>query len=89
MPFRSIVAGPEELAKLSAAFDRAWIEINAAAPIDPLAAAAARERLGYVIVGLWKLDPSQDLASAAVRFFSSTADADLSAATGLAQTLNR
>ena len=66
---------------------RAWIEINAAAPIDPLAGAAARERLGYIIVGIWKLDSSQDLASAAVRLFTSTADANLTAATDLAQSL--
>jgi hypothetical protein len=87
MPFRSIVAEPEELAKLSEAFDRAWIEINEAAPVDPLAAAAARERLGYIIVGLWKLDPRQDLASTAVRLFTSTADAAPTAAMDLAQSL--
>jgi hypothetical protein len=75
MPFRSIIATPEELAALSAAFDASWIAINELSPIDPLAASAARERLGYIIVGLWKADPSQDLARAAITQFSTAADA--------------
>jgi hypothetical protein len=54
MPFHSIVAEPQELAKLSAAFDVAWIDINSATPIAPAEQSIARERLGYIIVGLWK-----------------------------------
>ena len=84
MPFRSIIAEPEELAKLYGVFDSAWIEINRHSPVDPLATPAARERLGYIIVGLWKADPSQDLVKAAIEQFTSTADFTLPAPAKLA-----
>jgi hypothetical protein len=54
MPFRSIVAEPQDLAKLSAAFDAAWIGINSTTPIAPAEQSTARERLGHIIIGLWK-----------------------------------
>ena len=69
MPFRSIVADPQELQKLCDAFDVAWTALNSARPVDPLMAAAERERLGYIIVHLWQADPQGSLATQAVRQF--------------------
>lgn len=69
MPFRSLAASPEDLTKLSTAFDAAWIAINEGKPIDPLAVSGCRERLGAIIVSLWQADPDQELAKAAVAKF--------------------
>ena len=67
MPFRSIVASPEELARIAAAFEDAWGEV---APwIDPLSAAGQRERLAAIITELWSEDPTIDLARSAVQRF--------------------
>jgi hypothetical protein len=68
MPFRSIVAEPHELAKLAAAFDAAWIDINGATPIAPAEQSVARERLGYIIIGLWK-QGEEGLAAKGVQLF--------------------
>jgi hypothetical protein len=38
MPFRSIVATPEDLALIVAAFEKAWSEIEARRATDPLRA---------------------------------------------------
>jgi hypothetical protein len=89
MPFRSVVAEPEELKRLAGAFDAAWIAINSPRPIDPIAASAARERLGYIIVGLWKTDPHQDLAAAAVQQFIAAPGIISTATFNPAQPLNR
>jgi hypothetical protein len=51
MPLRSVDAEPDELAKLCAAFDAAWIGINSPEPIASAGQSAARERLGYIMVG--------------------------------------
>lgn len=72
--FSNRVAEPEELAKLGAAFDAAWLGINDASTIGATAQAAARERLGYIIVDLWKADPEQDLAARAVEQFIAVAE---------------
>jgi hypothetical protein len=69
MPFGSLVADPEALALLSAAFDAAWVEIDRAELIDPLAQSAARERLGYIIVGIWRANPDAPLVELAVKAF--------------------
>lgn len=71
MPFRSIVATPEELARIAAAFDEAWSEI--AARVDPPSEPVQRERLASIIAELWRADPSVDLAVLAVRRFDETA----------------
>jgi hypothetical protein len=75
MPFHSIVAEPEELAALSSAFDAAWREINRHHPIDPLRVAAERERLGFLIVTLWKSEPVETWVPKAVEGFLAAADA--------------
>lgn len=76
MPFRSLVTTPEELAKLSAAFELAWIVINQHAPVEPEDEARARELLGYILIALWRDDPSGDLAELAVaRYLSDRHDA--------------
>jgi hypothetical protein len=53
-------------------------------PIHPLVVPAARERLGYIIVGLWKAEPSQDFARVAAEQFASAPDFTLSAPADLA-----
>jgi hypothetical protein len=68
MPFRSIVAEPHELAKLSSAFDAAWIAINDARPIAPAQQTAARERLESILIRLWQ-DGEEDLAAKGVELF--------------------
>lgn len=75
MPFRSIVAEPEELATLSTAFDAAWQQINARQAIDPLRVAAERERLGFLIVTLWKSEPIETWIPKAVEGFFGATDA--------------
>ncbi|KFC64692.1 hypothetical protein FG93_05288 [Bosea sp. LC85] len=70
MPFRSIVATPEELARIAAAFEEAWNDIEAR--IDPLSAPGQRERLAAIVAELWA-DHPLDLAAAAVRRFNETA----------------
>lgn len=72
MPFSSIVASPEELAKISTAFDRAWEEIEACDAVPPLSLPAERERLGYIVAELWKSNPNGDLARLAVEQFFRT-----------------
>lgn len=57
---------------LAAAFDSAWIEINARRAIDPLVASGSRERLGAIIVSEWRANPEQDLVAVAVERFMST-----------------
>jgi hypothetical protein len=73
MPFRSIVATPEQLAFISAAFDKAWAEIERCGGVDPLSEAAERERLGYIVAELWKTETPGDLATLAVGQFFRTA----------------
>ncbi|KFC62366.1 hypothetical protein FG93_06066 [Bosea sp. LC85] len=76
MPFRSIVATPEELAVIAAEFEKAWSEIEARGSFDPLNAVGQRERLGYIIAGLWSAGHSFELAELAVLRFDETAMAD-------------
>lgn len=73
MPFRSIVAAPEELAEIVAAFEAAWQEIEARGTVPALAVAAERERLGYIVAGLWNARTPGQLAELAVRQFDATA----------------
>lgn len=73
MPFRSIVANPEDVARMTAALEDAWAEIQRRKPIPVLSVAAERERLGYIVAGLWQQDPHCDLATAAVERFLATA----------------
>lgn len=76
MPFRSIVATPEELTVIVAEFEKAWSEIEARGSFDPLSAVGQRERLGYIIAGLWSAGDTIDLAGLAVLRFDETAIAD-------------
>ncbi|WP_156640353.1 hypothetical protein [Bosea sp. PAMC 26642] len=64
MPFRNLVAEPDVLAKLSAAFDVAWTAIGPS--IDPLDRSAEREYLGSIIFGLWECGETEALAAQAV-----------------------
>ncbi|SEG59624.1 hypothetical protein SAMN04488115_107207 [Bosea lathyri] len=68
MPFRSI-AEPEDLARLTATFDTVWAILEEQRPVDPLSVAAERERLGHIIVTLWRADPDCDLVTKAVQQF--------------------
>ncbi|MCV9940664.1 hypothetical protein OIU35_30310 [Boseaceae bacterium BT-24-1] len=68
MPFRSIIAEPHELAKLSAAFDAAWIGINDTAPIALADQTAAREKLGRILIRLWR-EGEEHLAARGAELF--------------------
>ncbi|PZN97806.1 MAG: hypothetical protein DCF30_15675 [Hyphomicrobiales bacterium] len=70
MPFRDVIAEPNDLAKLSAAFDEAWTAIGPG--IDPQARSAERGYLGSIILGLWQLGESDMLAAKAVIKFKGT-----------------
>lgn len=54
MPFRTLVADEEDMTNLVHAFDAAWIEINHSTPIAPPYRLAAQNRLGEIIVAIWK-----------------------------------
>jgi hypothetical protein len=73
MPFRSIVANPEDIARMAAALEDGWAEIQRRKPIHVLSVAAERERLGYIIAGLWEQQQRSDLAGSAVERFFATA----------------
>lgn len=70
MPFRSIAATPEELARIAEAFEEAWTEI--AVRVDTSNPGAARDRLAAIIAELWSADRTIDLAPTAVRRFDET-----------------
>lgn len=68
MPFRSVVAEPQDLTRLSVAFDAAWIGINSAKTFTDDQKSVARERLSYIIIGLWK-QGEEHLTAKSVEFF--------------------
>ena len=69
MPLRSVTADPQTLVRLQAAFDAAWATVSM--HCDPVAAPAARERLGSILVNLWQLEPGSNLVAGSVeRFFA-------------------
>jgi hypothetical protein len=72
MPFRSIVANSEDIARMTAALEDAWAEIQRRKPIPVLSVAAERERLGYIVASVWQQDPHCDLATRAVEHFLAT-----------------
>lgn len=69
MPFRSIVAEPEVVERLSGALAQAWAAIEARGALDPLRESAQRERLAHIIIGLWKSDPDGEFVEPAVEQF--------------------
>jgi len=73
MPFRSVVATPEELAQIVDAFEEAWRQIEARGEIAPLSVPAERERLGYIVAGLWNAKTPGQLVELAVAQFDATA----------------
>lgn len=73
MPFRYVVARPDEIARMKTALDEAWTLIEAARRSDPLRVPGERERLAHIIIRLWEQDAEQDLTSAAVERFNATA----------------
>ena len=68
MPFSTITTTPEELSILSRAFDEAWAAITEQKAIEATAQAAERERLAYLISGLFRAG-TDNLVSTAVRQF--------------------
>ncbi|WP_103872609.1 hypothetical protein [Bosea lathyri] len=74
MPFRSIVAEPDELAKLADAFDAAWMGVNSVNTIGTQSQKRARTRLAEIILELWREDPTQALSARAVERFLASAD---------------
>lgn len=75
MPFRSIVATPEELDRIAAAFEEAWSKIEARGSLDPLSVPGKRERLASLIAEMWAEGTKDDLVEQAVRRFNETAGA--------------
>lgn len=73
MPLRSIVATPEELSRIVSAFEDAWRLIEARGKPDPLSRAAERERLGYIVAGLWNAQAAGDLTELAIQHFDAMA----------------
>jgi len=69
MPFRLIVAEPDQLAKLADAFDSAWIGVNSVNTIGTQSQKRARARLAEIILELWREDPTQALGARAVERF--------------------
>lgn len=67
MPLRSVAADPETLVRLQAAFDAAWDAVSM--HCDPVAAPAARERLGYILVNLWREEPGSNLVAGSIAKF--------------------
>lgn len=67
MPLRSVAADPETLVRLQAAFDAAWDAVSM--HCDPVAAPAARERLGYILVNLWREEPGSNLVAGSIARF--------------------
>ncbi|BCB19228.1 hypothetical protein [Bosea sp. ANAM02] len=70
MPFRALVADEEDLTTLVEAFDAAWIEVNRSTPIAPPYRAAAQNRLGEIIVAMWRADSDVLLIERAVAEFN-------------------
>lgn len=66
MPFRSTVVDPESLTMMAAAFEDAWMVINAKGPVPLRLQPSARDYLGYVIFALWRRGYRSDLAIQAV-----------------------
>ena len=71
MPFRTLVADEEDMTNLVEVFDAAWIEINHSTPIAPPYRLAAQNRLGEIIIAMWKTDPDTPIVERAVAEFNS------------------
>ena len=69
MAVRSIVAEPEQLAKLAGAFDAAWMGVNSVETIGAQSRNRARVQLAEIILELWREDPDQPLGARAVERF--------------------
>lgn len=69
MPFRTMMIEPEAVSALTSIFEQAWSRVEARGAVDPLRVAAQRERLAYIILGLWKVDPDGALIEPAVEQF--------------------
>ena len=71
MPFRTLVADEEDMTNLVEVFDAAWIEINHSTPIAPPYRLAAQNRLGEIIVAMWKAGSDTPIVERAVAAFNS------------------
>ncbi len=71
MPFGALVADEDDMTTLVEAFDAAWIEINRTTPIAPPFRSAAQNRLGEIIVEMWKARSEEPIVERAVAAFNS------------------
>lgn len=71
MPFS--FASPEDIARLEASLEQAWILIRERHEHDPLKAPAEKERLAYIVAALWHQGEQDDLPGKAVQQFEATA----------------
>lgn len=70
MPFRTLAADEADMTKLVEAFDAAWIELDRSTPIAPPYRSAAQNRLGEIIVAMWRADPGAPIVERAVAEFN-------------------
>lgn len=77
MPLRTLVADKKDMTNLVEAFDAAWIEINRSTPIAPPYRLAAQNRLGEIIVAIWKAGGDSLIVERAVAEFNSQSSAPL------------
>jgi hypothetical protein len=78
---------PADLAELSAAFEAAWVIIEAEKCIPLIFALAERDRLGEIVFSIWNADPACNLTAKAAAQFLATL-APLSPLPDLTQSLN-
>ncbi len=71
MPFRTLAADEADMTNLVEAFDAAWIELDRSTPIAPPYRSAAQNRLGEIIVAMWRADPGAPIVERAVAEFNS------------------
>ncbi|MDX3806354.1 MAG: hypothetical protein QHC89_08100 [Bosea sp. (in: a-proteobacteria)] len=70
MPFRTLAADEADMTNLVEAFDAAWIELDRSTPIAPPYRSAAQNRLGEIIVAMWRADPGAPIVERAVAEFN-------------------
>lgn len=75
MPFRNLDADEKDMTNLVEAFDAAWIELNRSTPIAPPYRSAAQNRLGEIIIAMWRAGFDTTIVQRAVAEFNSQSSA--------------
>lgn len=77
MPFRNLDADEKDMTNLVEAFDAAWIELNRSTPIAPPYRSAAQNRLGEIIITIWRAGSDTTIVQRAVAEFNSQSSVPL------------